>query len=256
VVNQGETIDNYYLHADLVFQPPFPPGTPPWKKVLHQGGFQSIDGMHPTGCGYGYIAFKVMEQMQLGNAGLEKLLEQAYLDDSLLHDFPMKLDLLIAVLAELRRLSRTGAVPVQPQFGTHRGRHRATPCRCDRDEPKDLQAIALVAVGILRTACFRRNDTGRTNVHDACQGIAARVSQCCFQTVLTAAQMAFQSGPKHSDCRKPSCSCRLPLSRLTICRTKGSDPSNRVAEILSFQSVSQSPILDFSPRCDRERLQD
>jgi GDSL-like Lipase/Acylhydrolase len=115
VVDASETIDNYYLHADLVLQPPFPPGTPPWKKILHQGGFQSIDGMHPTGCGYAYIAFKVIESMQLPNADLAKMLEQAYLDDTLLHDFPLKLDLLISVLAELRRLSLTGLSPVQPQ---------------------------------------------------------------------------------------------------------------------------------------------
>jgi hypothetical protein len=114
-VDAGETIDNYYLHADLVFQPPFPPGTSPWKKILHQGGFQSIDGMHPTGCGYAYIAFRVMQTMQLPDIDLAKLLEEAYLDDSLLHDFPLKLDVLISILAELRRLSRMGAVPVQPQ---------------------------------------------------------------------------------------------------------------------------------------------
>jgi hypothetical protein len=53
--------------------------------------------------------------MQLANADLAKLLEEAYLDDSLLHDFPLKLDLLISVLAELRRLSLTGLTPVQPQ---------------------------------------------------------------------------------------------------------------------------------------------
>ena len=115
VVDSEETIDNYYLHGDLVFQRPFPPGTPLWKKILQQGGFQSIDGMHPTGCGYAYIAFRVVETMQLGGADLSKMLEQAYLDDSLLHDFPLKLDLLISVLAELRRLSRTGPAPVQPQ---------------------------------------------------------------------------------------------------------------------------------------------
>jgi hypothetical protein len=115
VIDSEETIDNYYLHGDLVLQPPFPPGTPPWKKILHQGGFQSIDGMHPTGCGYAYIAFKVIEAMRLANADLAKMLEQAYVDDSLLHDFPLKLDLLISVLAELRRLSLTGLSPVQPQ---------------------------------------------------------------------------------------------------------------------------------------------
>lgn len=114
-VDTSETIDNYYLHADLVLQPPFPPGTPPWKKILHQGGFQSIDGMHPTGCGYAYIAFKVIQSMHLADADLPKMLEQAYLDDTLLHDFPLKLDLLISVLAQIRRLSLTGIAPVQPQ---------------------------------------------------------------------------------------------------------------------------------------------
>jgi hypothetical protein len=53
--------------------------------------------------------------MQLADADLPKMLEQAYLDDTLLHDFPLKLDLLISVLAQIRRLSLTGIAPVQPQ---------------------------------------------------------------------------------------------------------------------------------------------
>jgi hypothetical protein len=56
-----------------------------------------------------------MQSMQLAGADLAKMLEQAYLDDALLHDFPLKLDLLISVLAQLRHLSVTGIAPVQPQ---------------------------------------------------------------------------------------------------------------------------------------------
>jgi hypothetical protein len=93
----------------------FPSQQPPLKKVLNHGGFQSIDGIHPTGCGYAAVASWAMTLLNLRNNDLAKLLEQNFIDDSLVHDFPLKLDLLIAVLIEFRRAFRAGSVPVQPQ---------------------------------------------------------------------------------------------------------------------------------------------
>ena len=40
---------------------------------------------------------------------------QSFIDDSLVHDVPLKLDLLVAVLTEFRRAFRAGSAPVQPQ---------------------------------------------------------------------------------------------------------------------------------------------
>lgn len=110
-----DAIDNYYLAGSLVPQLPFPPGKPPLEKVLNRGGFQSVDGMHPTGCGYAVVASWAMKVLNLPNNDLAKLLEQSFIDDSLLHDVPLKLDLLVAVLTEFRRAFRAGSAPVQPQ---------------------------------------------------------------------------------------------------------------------------------------------
>ena len=108
-------IDNNYVSGSLIPQLPFPPGRPPFKKVISHGGFESIDGMHPTGCGYAFFANKVMGLLGLPNNDLPKLLEQGFIDDALLHDFPLKLDLIGSILRELRRSLRLGVVPVQPQ---------------------------------------------------------------------------------------------------------------------------------------------
>jgi hypothetical protein len=114
-IDQGQMIDNNYVSGSLIPQLPFPPGRPPFKKVISHGGFESIDGMHPTGCGYAFFANKVMGLLGLPNNDLPKLLEQGFIDDALLHDFPLKLDLISSILRELRRSLRLGVVPVQPQ---------------------------------------------------------------------------------------------------------------------------------------------
>lgn len=114
-IDKDHAIDNYYLAGSLVPQLPFPPGKPPLKKVLNHGGFQSVDGMHPTGCGYAVVASWAMKVLNLPNNDLAKLLEQSFIDDSLVHDVPLKLDLLVAVLTEFRRAFRAGSAPVQPQ---------------------------------------------------------------------------------------------------------------------------------------------
>jgi len=63
-----------------------------------------IDAMHPTGCGCAVVASWTMTLLNLQNNDLAKLVEQSFIDDSLVHDVPLKLDLLIAVLAELQRI--------------------------------------------------------------------------------------------------------------------------------------------------------
>jgi hypothetical protein len=109
-VEAGTAIDNFYLHGKLM--PQFPPkiGVPPFMKKLARGGFQNIDGMHPSGCGYAILAAVVIDAL-----GLNKnpdLVKRGYLEDPLLHDFPLKLDLLILVLAQLRKALVMEAVSV------------------------------------------------------------------------------------------------------------------------------------------------
>jgi hypothetical protein len=115
VIDQHQSIDNDYLKGSLIPQTPFPPGQPPLKKVVNRGGFESVDGMHPTGCGYAFVANKIMNLLGLPNNDLSKLLEQAFIDDALLHDFPLKLDLVVSILTELHRAFRAGVSPVLPQ---------------------------------------------------------------------------------------------------------------------------------------------
>jgi lysophospholipase L1-like esterase len=115
-IDQNNMIDNDYVAGGLIPQVPFPPGRPPFRKVINRGGFESIDGMHPTGCGYAFFANKVMDLLSLPNNDLAKLMEESFIEDALLHDFPLKLDLVVSILMELRRAFRVGNSPVQPQL--------------------------------------------------------------------------------------------------------------------------------------------
>jgi hypothetical protein len=111
-IGKGTAIDNFYLHGKLIPQIPPKIGLPPFIKKLARGGFQNIDGMHPSGCGYAFLASQVMDALKLPH-DVKNLLQKAYLEDELLHNFPLKLDLLIAVLAQLRTamLLETVALP-------------------------------------------------------------------------------------------------------------------------------------------------
>ena len=53
---------------------------------LTEGGFQSFDGMHPSGLGYGLIAAELMEAMGLPHSRPD-LLAQSYGEDRLLTNF-------------------------------------------------------------------------------------------------------------------------------------------------------------------------
>jgi hypothetical protein len=115
VIDPRQLIDNDYIKGGLIPQPPFPPGEAPFKKLINRGGFGSVDGMHPTACGYAVVASRMMDLLGLRNNVLPKILEQSFIDDALLHDFPLKLDLIISILTELRRAFRLGVSPIQPQ---------------------------------------------------------------------------------------------------------------------------------------------
>jgi hypothetical protein len=101
-VDSGVTIDNRYLDG----QPQIALGTL-FKLKLIAGGFLSVDGMHPSGCGYAVFASEAMKLLTLQhNAG--DLLKVAFQQDPLLSKYPGELDALIRILAILRTLEHVG----------------------------------------------------------------------------------------------------------------------------------------------------
>lgn len=112
-IDATHSIDNWYITGRLVLQPPWPPGTPPIRKDLARGGFQNIDGMHPSGCGYAYLASKVVDLLQL-QCNPAALLEEAFKQDALLNDFPMKLNLLVSALDGILTMMRDAGQVFQP----------------------------------------------------------------------------------------------------------------------------------------------
>ena len=114
-LDANRAIDNDYVTGKLVPQWPFPPGTPPYRKELAGGGFQSIDGMHPTACGYAVLAHELMSLLELGSNDLPALLERGFADDSLLHDFPLKLDALLKIFSLLKLSHQHGVQTATPK---------------------------------------------------------------------------------------------------------------------------------------------
>lgn len=111
----GHAIDNDYVAGKLIWQVPFPPGTPPYRKELAGGGFQSIDGMHPTACGYAVLAHELMKGLGLKDPGLPTMLHQGFVDDNLLHDYPLKLDRLVQFFGLLRLTHQHGVRAPEPK---------------------------------------------------------------------------------------------------------------------------------------------
>jgi hypothetical protein len=105
VINDELWIDNRYVTGTV-------PRSLPLRVELATGGFQSIDGMHPSGCGYAMLASEAMKLLNLPQQR-EALLERGYDDDTLLAQYPLALDTLIALLKQVRALRRLGAkVPI------------------------------------------------------------------------------------------------------------------------------------------------
>lgn len=97
----GLAVDNRYLDGALQVPPPFGPGG----LRLAAGGFQSIDGMHPSGCGYGVLACEAMTALGLPfDRG--DVLAPAYADDTLLAHYPGELNVVTRLLGAIRDLVR------------------------------------------------------------------------------------------------------------------------------------------------------
>jgi hypothetical protein len=105
-VDPAVTIDNRYLDSKQAIFPPF-------GRRLTAGGFQSIDGMHATGCGYADLAAEAMNVLGLPH-DRAALLRRALVEDSLLSRYPVELDVLVGVLALARKLQHVGHIDLQP----------------------------------------------------------------------------------------------------------------------------------------------
>jgi hypothetical protein len=94
-------VDNRYLAGKVPLE--LPP-----RVVLKAGGFQSIDGMHPSGCGYAVVASEAMKPLGLPQQR-DSLLKRGYEEDTLLSQYPLPLDVLTQLLRQLRALRRFDA---------------------------------------------------------------------------------------------------------------------------------------------------
>jgi hypothetical protein len=107
VVDPTVVVDNRYLESKQAIVPPF-------GRRLAAGGLQSIDGMHPSGCGYADLASEAMKVLGLPQ-DRSAILEKAVVDDQLLSRYPVELDVLVGVLALARKLQHVGHVDLQPR---------------------------------------------------------------------------------------------------------------------------------------------
>ncbi len=95
-VNTKEYVDNRYLNgAPPLLNLPWLPGN-----RLVEGGFQSVDGMHPSGAGYAVLASKALKL--LGLKSEPSLLQTAFAEDKLLSQYPVELDYLGSALHVIR----------------------------------------------------------------------------------------------------------------------------------------------------------
>ena len=101
-VDDGVAIDNRYLDG----QPQIVLGAL-FKLKLIAGGFLSVDGMHPSGCGYAVVASEAMKLLRLEHE-VDDLLKLAFQQDTLLSRYPGELDALVRILAILRTLQHAG----------------------------------------------------------------------------------------------------------------------------------------------------
>jgi hypothetical protein len=107
-VDSGVTIDNRYLDG----QPQIALGTL-FKLKLIAGGFFSVDGMHPSGCGYAVFASEAMKLLGV-QPNLPDLLKTSFEQDTLLSKYPGELDAVVRILAVLRTLEHVGQFAVAP----------------------------------------------------------------------------------------------------------------------------------------------
>jgi hypothetical protein len=95
------SIDNRYVDGRFHLLPLNMAG---WR--LNAGGFESIDGMHPSGCGYAKLALEAINLLGLQSPSPAALMQRAFSDDSLLSHYPPELRAVTSLLQIARDLSR------------------------------------------------------------------------------------------------------------------------------------------------------
>jgi hypothetical protein len=103
-VTDDVSIDNYYVAGRFHL---LPLNTAGWR--LSAGGFQSIDGMHPSGCGYAKLAAEAINLMELPNKPPDDFLDNAFVQDSLLSHYPVELRAVTSLLQMARDLIRVNS---------------------------------------------------------------------------------------------------------------------------------------------------
>jgi len=104
----GDRIDNRYVKGRDIYHPD-PISSKPrgvYSCVFDQGGFQSIDGMHPSGVGYARVAMEILTKYMGQIITSEKQaahFQNAFSGDPLLSRFPINLDPIISTLKVIRR---------------------------------------------------------------------------------------------------------------------------------------------------------
>jgi hypothetical protein len=93
-------IDNRYVSGRFQVLPLNLAG---WR--LSAGGFQSVDGMHPSGCGYAKVAAEAMKLLEL-TPKTDSLLQRGFAEDALLSRYPMELRAVTSLLQMARDLIR------------------------------------------------------------------------------------------------------------------------------------------------------
>jgi len=96
-------VDNRYVSGRFHL---FPLNAPGWR--LSAGGLQSVDGMHPSGCGYAQLAIETAKLLGLP-APDSSLLQTAFVEDTLLSHYPPELRAVTSLFQIARDLQRSNA---------------------------------------------------------------------------------------------------------------------------------------------------
>jgi hypothetical protein len=128
VVTGDVDIDNRYVAGRFHLIPLNMAG---WR--LSAGGFQSADGMHPSGCGYAKLASEAMKLLGL-NQDTGNLLQLAFSEDSLLSRYPIELRAVTSLLQMARDLIRVNGFVHSPHTFLADGMHAA-------DELQMMQSV-------------------------------------------------------------------------------------------------------------------
>jgi hypothetical protein len=108
IVIGSNRIDNRYVIGKDVWYPD-PTSSKPrghFGCVFEQGGFQSVDGMHPSAVGYVKVAIEILTKYMgqaIAPATEAALFQAAFAGDPLLSHFPINLEPIIGTLKVIRR---------------------------------------------------------------------------------------------------------------------------------------------------------